>query len=102
MKMDEYNVKISSPAQNDFLEIAERIKMLPPEETAQQFDNILNKTKVLLTEPDSCPYARDSQLRLRGYRMLTVDDYIYFFVICGKTVIIRRVLYAKRQYDRLM
>jgi len=100
--MDEYNVKISSPAQNDFLEIAERIKMLPPEETSQQFENILEKTKVLATAPDTCPYARDSQLRLRGYRMLAIDDYLYFFVINDKTVIIRRILYARRQYDRLM
>jgi len=100
--MDEYKVKISSPAQNDFLEIAERIKSLPPEEATQQFDNITAKAKLLTTSPDSCPYARDSQLRLRGYRMLTIDEYIYFFVICNKTVIIRRILYAKRQYDRLM
>ena len=100
--MDEYNVKISSPAQNDFLEIAERLKMLPLEETTQQFDNILEKTKILATSPDTCPYARDSQLRLRGYRMLAIDDYIYFFVILEKTVIIRRILYARRQYDRLM
>ena len=100
--MDEYNIKISSPAQNDFLEIAERIKMLPPEETSEHFENILTKTRILATGPDTCPYARDSQLRLRGYRMLTVDDYIYFFVISEKTVIIRRILYARRQYDRLM
>ena len=100
--MYEFKVVVSSPAQNDFLEIAERIKMQPPEEAALQFENILEKTKVLTTQPDSCPYARDSQLRLRGYRMLTVDDYIYFFVISDKNVIIRRILYARRQYDRLM
>jgi len=102
MIMDEYNVTITSPAQNDFLEIAERIKTLPPEESAQHFDAITKKTKILATAPDSCPYARDSQLRLRGYRMLTLDDYLYFFVIIDKNVIIRRILYAKRQYDRLM
>ena len=100
--MDEYSVKISSPAQNDFLEIAERIKSLPPEEATQHFDSIVKKTKVLATAPDSCPYARDSQLRLRGYRMLTIDDYLYFFVMHDKSVIIRRILYARRQYDRLM
>ena len=100
--MDDYNVKISTPAQNDFLEIAERIKTLPPEEAEQHFDNIIKKTKILTAEPDGCPYARDSQLRLRGYRMLTIDDYIYFFVISERNVIIRRILYARRQYDRLM
>ena len=100
--MDEYNVRISTPAQNDFLEIAERIRMLPVEDGVKQFDSILSRTKILAKEPESCPFARDSQLRLRGYKMLTVDDYIYFFVISGKTVIIRRIMYAKRQYDRLM
>ena len=100
--MDEYSVKISSPAQNDFLEIAERIKSLPPEEAAQQFDHITKKAMILVTDPDCCPYARDSQLRMRGYRMLTIDDYLYFFVMSNKSVIIRRILYAKRQYDRLM
>ena len=100
--MDEYNVTISSAAQNDFLEIAERIKMLPPEEALQQFDNIIKKAGILSTAPESCPSARDSQLRLRGYRMLIIDDYIYFFVILNSNVVIRRILYAKRQYDRLM
>ena len=100
--MNDYNVRISPTAQNDFLEISEYIKTFPPEEAALQFDNIVSKAEVLVTSPDSCPYARDSQLRLRGYRMLTIDDYIYFFVIAERTVYIRRILYAKRQYDRLM
>jgi len=100
--MDEFNVRISTPAQNDFLEISERIKMLPHEDAAKMFDNIISRTGILARAPDSCPSARDSQLRLRGYKMLTVDDYIYFFVISGKNVVVRRILYAKRQYERLM
>ena len=100
--MDDYNVKISSTAQNDFMEIAERLESMTPEEAEQQYDNILKKTEILAKAPDSCPSARDSQLRLRGYKMLTVDDYIYFFVINGKTVEIRRILYARRQYERLV
>jgi plasmid stabilization system protein ParE len=99
--MDEYNVMISVSAQNDFLEIAERINLLPPDEAEQYFDKVIKKTKVLATAPDSCPSARDSQLRLRGYRTLTIDDYVYFFVISKDDVIIRRILYAKSQYDRI-
>ena len=100
--MDDYDVKISPAAQNDFLEIAERINMMTPEEASIQFDNIFSKAEVLVKAPESCPSARDSQLRLRGYRMLTIDDYIYFFVINERCVYIRRILYARRQYDRLM
>ena len=100
--MNDYDVKISPAAQNDFLEVAERIKQLTPEEASLQFDNIIKKTEILVKAPETCPSARDSQLRLRGYRMLTIDDYIYFFVINEKSVYIRRILYARRQYDRLM
>ena len=100
--MNDYDVKISPAAQNDFLELAERIKLLTPEEASLQFDNIIKHAEVLVKAPESCPSARDSQLRLRGYRMLTIDDYIYFFVISEKCVYIRRILYARRQYDRLM
>ena len=100
--MSNYEVRISPAAQNDFLDVAERIKMMTQEEASLQFDNIVKKTEVLVKNPESCPSARDSQLRLRGYRMLTIDDYIYFFVISERCVYIRRVLYARRQYDRLM
>jgi len=100
--MDDYYVKISSTAQNDFMEIAEHLETLPPEEAELCYDNILKKTGILSKSPESCPSARDSQLRLRGYKMLTVDDYIYFFIINARTVEIRRILYARRQYDRLV
>jgi len=100
--MDKHNVLISSAAQRDFLGIAEQINALPPEEAAQQFEQLLDDTNVLRNAPASCPYARDFQLRLRGYRILAIDDYLFFFVLHDKTVEIRRILYAKRQYDRLV
>ena len=100
--MDKYNVKISSTAQNDFMEISERFDALPPEEAAICYDSIIETTRMLSSTPDICPYARDSQLRLRGYRMLSAENYIFFFVIIGKTVEIRRILYARGQYERLV
>ena len=100
--MDKYEVRISSAAQRDFLGLAEQLDALPPEEAAQQFEQLLDDTKVLQSAPASCPYARDLQLRLRGYRILAIDDYLFFFVLHNKTVDIRRILYAKRQYDRLV
>jgi len=91
--MGEYKVKIYPAAQNDFLEAIKRIKLLPPDEATRQLDNIKDKLEVLETAPESCLSARDSQLRVRGYKMLTIDDYIYFFVIKGKTVEVRRIIY---------
>jgi len=99
--MEEYNVKISPEAQNDFLEIVEHLENLPPEAAVQYFDLFMERTGMLTTTPECCPLARDTQLRLRGYRALPIENYIVFYVIIGKTVELRRILYAKRQYERL-
>jgi len=100
--MEEYNVRISATAQNDFMELAKGLATLSYEEELQYYDDIIESTKVLLTAPDTCPFAKDSQLRLRRYRLLNVHNYTYFFVISGTTVEIRRILHSKRQYERIL
>jgi len=100
--MEKYNVKLSPAAQRDFMGVAEHLDAQPPDEAHQQFEQILSETEILKSSPATCPYARDLQLRLRGYRILTIGDYMFFFVIYGSTVEIRRILYAKRRYERLI
>ena len=99
--MDNYNVLIAPAAQSDLLGVMEYIATLIPEEAARYNELFMAEAETLRTTPKSCPFARDPQLRLRGYRTLAVEDYIFFFVMNGSTVEIRRILYAKRQYDRL-
>ena len=99
--MDKYDVIISPAAQSDFLGIVEFIDTLPPEEASLYYEQFMDEASILRTAPKSCPFARDPQLRLRGYRMLSAEDYLFFFVMSGNIVEIRRILYAKRQYDRL-
>ena len=100
--MEKYNVKLSPAAQRDFLGIAEHLDSMPPEEAVPVYDQIIAETEFLQTAPATCPFARDSQLRLRGYRVLAISDYLFFFVICGPIVNIRRILYAKRRYERFV
>jgi plasmid stabilization system protein ParE len=102
MFMEEYNLRISPAAQNDFLDIVEHLSSMPPEEAAQYYESFMEKMSMLATTPESCPLARDAQLRLRGYRMLPIDNHIVFYVINGKVVELRRILYARRQYERLV
>ena len=99
--MEEYNVIISPAAQNDFLDIVEHLDTLSPEDATRYYELFMEKTGMLATTPESCPLARDTQLRLRGYRMLPIENYIVFYVINAKTVELRRILYARRQYERL-
>jgi len=100
--MEEYNVRISPAAQNDFLDIADHLSALAPEEAARYYESFMENMSMLSTAPESCPLARDAQLRLRGYRMLPIENHIVFYVINGKTVELRRILYARRQYERIV
>jgi len=100
--MEEYNVIISPAAQNDFLDIAEHLATLEPPAALEYYESFMKKMEMLKTTPESCPLARDAQLRLRGYRMLSVENHIVFYVLNGGAVEIRRILYARRQYERLV
>jgi len=100
--MKEYNVRILQAAKNDFLDIEDHLSTLPPEAATKYYDLIMEKMGILTSTPECCPLVRDAQLRLRGYRTLPIEDYIVFFIINGKNVELRRILYARRQYERLV
>ena len=100
--MEQYSVKIFPTAQNDLKNIVDYLNTLSPVIARRYYDLIVEKVGTLQTMPERCALARDTQLRLRGYRLLMVESYIVFFVINGNAVEIRRILYAKRQYGELL
>lgn len=100
--MAEYSVKVYPAAQNDLWDIMEAANALSAEATARYLDTIAEKLKLLSAAPESFPLARDTLLRIRGYRTLQVKNYVVFFIINGKTVELHRVLPARRQYARLL
>ena len=99
--MEEYKLKIMPSAQIDILDIVEHMNVLPPETAGTNYESFIEQIGALSIIPERCPLAKDTQLRLRGYRTLAVNDYTVFFVIRSTAVEIRRVLYSKKQYERL-
>ena len=100
--MEQYNVKIFPTAQSDLKDIVDYLNTLSSEAALRYYDLIVERIGTLQVMPERCPLARDAQLRLRGYRLLFVKNYIVFFVVNGNIVEIRRILYAKRQYEELL
>jgi len=100
--MGNYRVRILPSAQNDLGEIVDYLNTLSRQTAFDYYDLIVEKIGSLAKMPERCPLAKDTQLRLRGYRFLIVKNYIVFFVIHENTVEIRRILYAKRQYRPLL
>ena len=100
--MGQYEVKILSTAQEDMADIVDYLNTLSPEAAFRYYDLLTEKIKSLSNMPERCALARDTQLRLRGYRVLIVKQYLAFFVIISDTVQVRRILYGRRQYDTLI
>ena len=100
--MEQYDVKIFPTAQNDLRDIVDYLNTLSPDTALKYYDLIVKQIGTLQMMPMRCALTRDTQLRLRGYRLLSVKNYIVFFVVNGKTVEIRRILYSKRQYQDLL
>ena len=100
--MERYKIKIFPAAQGDLKDIVDYLNTLSPDAALRYYDLITEKIGTLQELPERCALARDIQLRLRGYRMLHVKDYVVFFVVSGDAVEIRRILYAKRQYEELL
>lgn len=97
-----YKVKIYKTAKQDLREIVDYLNTLSPQGAIKYYDLIVEKIGSLAEMPERCPLLRDTQLRLRGYRMLIVEKYMVFFVVKGDTVQIRRILYGRRQYDWML
>ena len=100
--MEQYSIKIFPTAQSDLQDIVAYLNTLSPDVAMRYYDLIVEKVGTLKTLPERCPSVKDTQLRLRNYRMLLIENYIVFYVVNGKMVEIRRILYARRQYEGLL
>ena len=99
--MQEYNVRIFPAAQHDAMLIAGHLSALEPSDASLYYEHLMECLGMLKTSPKSCPIARDVQLRYKGYRTLTVNDFVFFFIVGEGTVEIRRIIHAKRQYEHM-
>ncbi len=100
--MERFKIKIFPHAQKDLREIIDYINTLSPQAAIKYYDLLVERIGSIADMPERCPLAKDTQLRLRGYRTLHVKNYIVFYVVKGNVVEIRRILYARRQYEDLL
>ena len=100
--MDSYNVKIYPAARQDLQDVVSYLNTLSADVALQYYDELTEKIAGLSKMPLRCAPSRDPALAARGYRCLFVKNYIVFFVVVEKTVQIRRILYARRDYTNLL
>lgn len=100
--MEHYKIRIFRSAQEDLRDIVDYLNTLSPTVAQNYYNLLVQKISSLEQFPDRCAQPRNFALRAKGYRYLLVKHYYVFFIISGDTVQIRRILYAKQNYQQLL
>jgi plasmid stabilization system protein ParE len=100
--MDGYKVILYPTAQQDLLAVIDYLNTLSGEVALRYYDTLTEQIASLSQMPERCPRPKNLALAAKGYRYLVVHDYLVFYVVSGDTVQIRRILYGRRDYERLL
>lgn len=104
--MEHYNVVLSIEARADMREIVRYIakelrEPLTEEKMLDLFDEAVLSLEIL---PERYALAADGYLAAQGIRMLTVGNYLIFYIVNRgkKTVDIFRILYGRRNWMSIL
>lgn len=100
--MEKYELKIFPLAEQDLKDITNYLNELSPQAALKIYDEIVDSIASLEQMPMRCPLAKNIVLRAKEYRMLMAHNYVVFYVVSGKTVQIRRILFGRRQYEFML
>jgi len=102
MPTDKFEIQFLTIAEEDFTEIVSYIALDNPD-AADNIANLIEQNLILLSEnPRLGRVPRDSDIRNLGYRYLIVNNYLIFYVIEDKTILVHRILHSARNYKSLL
>ena len=97
-------LKITPEAKADIFEIFEYItkNLAAPAAAEERIKKIESACNRLTVFPFLGVIPRDATLAKKGYRMLIVDHFLVFYTVDEQAVKIMRVVYGRRNYQRLL
>ena len=97
-----YDVVVTPSAQKDLTEIKSYFSNVLKTSSNSVFEKFLEQVKILKTHPFTYKVHQDPLLKLVGYRVIPIDNYLMFYLVRNNTVQTHRILYAKRNYLQLL
>jgi addiction module RelE/StbE family toxin len=100
----EYKYEFTPLAEQDLHEIFDYIslELSAPRAADKLIDNIQKAVNLACAFPFARPLLRNGVLKKKGYRLIVVQSFCLFYVVEVQKLIIRRVLYGKRDYENLL
>jgi len=95
---------VTEVAEQDLNDIVDYLNGFSPEIGTRYYRLIKKELYKILDMPFSYSMVRNKRLRKLGYRWTVVRNYIIFFVPNNDTKIvsIKRIMYARRDFDALL
>ncbi|MBI4001188.1 MAG: type II toxin-antitoxin system RelE/ParE family toxin [Nitrospira defluvii] len=102
MGSSNYAIRLLSVAEQDLQELISYLAAENPGAAAIALDRIETQLQGLQRHPFLGRTPNDPKLARLGYRVLVIDNYLAFYKVKGKTVLIHRVLHGARDFVRLL
>ena len=102
MSKNNFSVRLLSIAEEDFTEIVSFIAADNTKAALNLADKIEKNLELLADNPLLGKSPSDSDLKLLGYRYLIIENYLIFYTIEKRTILIHRILHGARNYKSLL
>ena len=102
MSKNNYSVRLLSIAEDDFAEIISFIASDNTKAATNLADKIEKNLELLSDNPFLGKSPSDSDLKLFGYRYIIIENYLIFYTIERRTILIHRILHGARNYKSLL
>ena len=96
MSKNRFALRLLSIAEQDFLDIIEYLAAESPVAAHTMMDQIEKRLQQLRDYPFLGKVPADTKLARMGYRVLVAGNYLAFYKVCGKTVVIYRIIHGAR------
>lgn len=98
----EYQIRFLKAAEEDLTEIISFIAADNPEAGISMVDKIEKSIELLSHNPKLGRIPRDEEIRNLGYRYIIVQNYIVFYTIEDRVILIHRILHGARNYKTIL
>ena len=102
MPISKYQVRLLSIAEADFTEIISFIAADNPTAAEALADKIEKNLELLSGNPNIGRTPRDEEIKNLGYRYLIIQNYLIFYTIEERTVLVHRILHSARNYKTIL
>jgi len=102
MSKNNFSIRLLSIAEEDFTEIISFIAGDNAKAASNLADKIEKNLELLSDNPLLGKSPSDSDLKMLGYRYLVIENYLIFYTIEKRTILVHRILHGARNYKSLL